>query len=186
MSNKGKTFDQTIQTLDGLKGRCVIDDMTGCWIFRSGESAKLPRVYIVHPVTGQKIVTTCTKAAWLLAGHGEPPKGKIVYRAVCLCERCVNPEHMEAATQKQVGAALRKSGKHRGRPERSAINAKNSAKRRKLTDEQVSIVRSSDRPGTHLAREFGVSHNCISQVRRGLTHRGSVIKGASVFSWRPA
>jgi transposase-like protein len=66
------------------------------------------------------------------------------------------------------------------------VNRRNGAKRRKLTPEQVEIVRSSEKSGVQLAREFGISHNAISQIRLGRTYRGNVVSLASVFTWRPA
>lgn len=186
MIPKGATLANTIATLQDVRERSVIDEISGCWLFRSGQSRSAPRIYFVHPETGVKAVKTGSRAAWILAGNGDPPKGMRIYRHECANEGCVNPDHLRIGLAVQQGASIRKHGKHRGRPDRIAVNTRNSAKRIKLTPEQVERIKTSSETATALAAQFGVSANAVGQVRLGRTHRGGCIHGASVFTWRPS
>lgn len=186
MSNKGKTFAGTIRSLEDLRSRCVINDETGCWVFRSGEKYGAPRAYFTHPGTGDKLVWTATKVAWIMAGNPEPAKGVKVYRYQCMAECCVNPDHLRAGTSKQIGACITRHGKHIGRPERIAVNTRNARKRSSLTPEIVREIRASNEGNTELGRRMGIPHNIVSQVRHGRSWQDVAAPNSSVFSWRPA
>lgn len=179
------TYLGGIRTLEDLRVRCSIDPDTGCWQWKGAmNDGKHPRFMLFDPERGEHRVVSGVQGALMLAGRC-PPKGKIGYRRCTSCS-CMNPAHMSVGTKAEQGAFLRRTGRQRGDPRRAAVNTLNSRTHRSsLTDELVQWVRESDQPNTVVAHALGVSHNCISQIRRGLTWRLAA-SNASVFAWRGA
>ena len=80
------------------------------------------------------------------------PEGKVISH-LCNNPQCVNPYHLEIATQKQNVAHMMKSN-------RDNIG-------RKLTHRDVSEIRISDRPGVELAKKYKVAQSTISMIKSG-------------------
>ena len=80
------------------------------------------------------------------------PKGKVISH-VCNRPQCVNPWHLEIATQKQ-------NMKH-------MIDSKRDRIGRKLTPKHIAEIRRSKLKGTELAEKYGVSDTTISIIRTG-------------------
>ncbi len=80
------------------------------------------------------------------------PEGKVISH-LCNNPQCVNPYHLEIATQKQNVAHMIKS-------KRDNIG-------RKLTSKDVSEIRISDRPGVELAKKYKVAQSTISMIKTG-------------------
>jgi hypothetical protein len=114
----------------------------GCWQWRGGKAKGYP----MHRHGGIGI----SAHRWSYEQHiGPIPKGCHVHHR-CENSRCVNPAHLEA---RQPTRHLREH-------------------KRKLTDEQVAVIRSSSEPGKILASAFGVSQASISAIRKGNSYRG--------------
>lgn len=179
-----------ISDLAGLRRRCVVDADSGCWHWRGATQTKVismggkiaePRVYL-RTIGG---TTTIGRTAWAMSGKPQPKAERWTVWRTCGNALCGNPAHMRAGTKAQWGAWVRQSGHLRGRPERSAINARaaRDAGRTVLTPEQVRLVRESQASGRELAQRLDVSESVISRCRRQDSYRAPPC--ASVFSWRP-
>lgn len=79
----------------------------------------------------------------------------------CDNKRCCSPDHLRPGTNAE---------NMRDKADRAAI------KNRKLDKEKLLTVRSlhaSGHSGRSIARQFGVSHNVVNKVLRGLAYRGA-------------
>lgn len=190
-----------VRTIEALRGGCVIDDETGCWIWRglmtvkaSGKS--VPRVWMpylagVRDEAGKAgKYETGARAAWLLSGR-TLRTGEIVWRDACENILCINPEHGKAGTAAQRGAAMIVSGRLRGNPVRAAINAKNNLKR--LTP--IEVVRKAEAMFAtgvmqkDVVQELGICNAVAARIRSGrhmnCASAQRVVPASSVFAWRP-
>ena len=125
-------------------------DEFGCWVpishARDADGYVLYKGKRAHQVMYERV-------------NGRIPKGMVV-RHTCNRghEGCCNPEHLIIGrqydnVQDRVEA---------GRCARGSANGNS-----KLSDEQVETCRTSDRPATELAKEFGCSPSLVRAIRRG-------------------
>lgn len=110
--------------------------------------------------TGKRRPSYAHRVAWELAFGAIPPSLEVCHR--CDVPLCCNPSHLFLGTSGDNIRDMVSKGR----------NAK--VKHCKLTDAQVRRIRAECRPGRHgtmvpLAREFGVSKSCISNVLSGRT-----------------
>lgn len=91
--------------------------------------------------------------------NGKIPKGMVVRHT---CNRghlgCCAPNHLILGSQYDNVQDRVEAG----RSARGEANGNS-----KLSDEQVAIIRESDKPATALAAEFGVSASLVRAIRRG-------------------
>lgn len=80
------------------------------------------------------------------------PKGKVISH-ICNRPQCVNPWHLEIATQKENMA-------HMMRSKRDNIG-------RKLTPQNIADIRTSKLKGVELAKKYKVAKSTISIIRTG-------------------
>jgi len=185
--NKGKRLG-SIQTLDHLMGRCVIEELTEHWIWKGGKSQNSPRAYWIHPVTGKEITGQARRAAKVLERGTELPRGHRAY-VTCGHPHCVNPAHVSVGTRKQECAFHSKKGAYKNNPRRKAAALEVNRAKSKLTMADVEYIRTSPKPGIVLATELGVSRTAVSNIRIGKTFRKEAANGFSVFNlagWRKA
>ena len=174
-----------VHALEDIRLRCWCDPDTGCWRWKLcvGEHGAA-RVYINHP-DGRREHMNGRRAAKYLQTGQPIPTGMVVFAAdMCKTTDCVNPAHSVVGTKAEWGEWLSRSGILRRRPSKIAAAVVAGAARRKLTDEQCDIVRSTDRPVPELAAEWGVACNTLYAIRRGVQRRTTVPN--SVFAWLPA
>lgn len=173
-----------IRTLDDLKGRCIVNDETGCWDWQGATTEGQPRVWLRNPDTGVHQTMTGTRAAFALAKGFAVPDGMTAYRRPVCCARCVNPDHVRVGTKAKACAVLAASGKLKGNPLRAAMNTAIVRRTRaRLSPQIVEEIRASSETNTALAARYGVGHQAISAVRLGKNWRGGdVMAGSSVFS----
>jgi hypothetical protein len=170
-------------TLEDVRQRCYVDEITGCWHWRGGFSVGVPRIYAVDPATDEKTATTGMRAVKMLETGKAIPKGRIVYRCKCRADDCVNPEHLRIGTKSEQGAMLRRTKELRGDPLRALINRNNAAKRGyvKITPALAEEIRRSDEIGVALAKRLGISESTVSRYRNGV-RAPLTLATASVFS----
>ena len=82
---------------------------------------------------------------------GAIPPGHVVHHT-CFCKRCVNPDHLEAISQRDNVKENHKQGRM------AHIN--------KLTPQQVISINKSKRPNRELADRYGVSVTTIRRIRQ--------------------
>lgn len=167
--------------LDQIKGRCRIDEETGCWLWSGAMSTDAGggRVPIVWH---EGRASSALRVVYALSGR-TVRKGEIVWRA-CRHDHCLNPAHLLSGTRKQWGAWRKANGFAAIRPEAWAASMLAKRKDGELDSDTVSMIRSSPETGAELARRLNVSKTAISRVRRWQTWAETVPQ-ASVFTWRP-
>lgn len=129
------------------------DKVPGCWEWKSAGGKGYGKFTIEQ--------TTCLahRVSYQLYVGPIPPKALV--RHSCDNPRRVNPEHLLLGTD-QSNADDRKQR------QRSALGEK--SKTNKLTPDQVRLIREGlvqGQLGKDLAKQFGVSPQCISDIKRG-------------------
>lgn len=156
-----------IQTIDDMRGRCVIDGETDCWHLRKADGKKMPntkatmRVWIAGVGTKSAI-----RAAWELQ-HGQLDDDTLQPYRQCGCYDCINPAHMLVATKEAHGRMARRSGRQRGRAERSIINTRIGMKNAKITAELAQWARESEQTLQDAAHGLSIAMNRVGLIRRG-------------------
>lgn len=99
---------------------------------------------------------------WIMRLAGEEIDGKVVMH---LCDNppCFRFDHLRVGSHRDNTQDMVRKGRARG-------NA-NPSPDRKLTGEQVRFVRTSSRSARSLAREFGVTHRVIADIRNNNTYK---------------
>ncbi len=177
-----------IRTLEDLRGRCVIDSDTKCWVYRVTRQPHSREAWDINVwLSEHRRSETLQRAAWLLAGR-ELSRGPrwSVWRT-CDDAACCNPAHLLAGTRHEMGAWMQRTGRMRGLPERAAINQriKLASGTCVLTHELADWIRDSSQTGRAMAHALGCSPQVVSRVRLGRTWKRT-LPAASVFHWRPA
>lgn len=186
MSHEHGAYLGSVRDIATLRERCVIDQDTECWHFRSARGKPMPRDrrHVVHLFGGT--VTTTTRAAWLLSRGKAPAPGLVVYRA-CESYDCCNPSHLKCGTKLVAQRTAFAAGRFTT-PARAAAVRKVSQSQRKLTDELVSWLLASDQTGADLAHALGVSDSRINAIRQRaarIAQMASPFGAASVAGMRP-
>lgn len=166
-----------VYTIDDLRLRCVVDDLTECWTWKGAFTQGVGAVWL--PALGK--TRTIRSASMFLTGNELKP-GQRVYLK-CTNKDCCNPDHMRPMTPKQFGRAQAASGRLKGRPERMAQCIRLARQRSQLTEELVREIRASDETGVAISARTGISRTVISRVRNNLSWKAHAMPGASVFAW---
>ncbi len=179
------TYLGGIRTLDDLRARCVVDDITGCWLWSMAlAEGGQPHVHYLCPDTGRKLTGKGRRVALLLAGVQVKPTEVAFARAVCAEPTCCNPEHARAVTKKQWGHALSLSGKVKNLPSKCAAARRAwDTRGRRITPAMAAEIRGSAAPVRELAARFAVSEFAVWSCRARRTHLQGM-PGSSVFHLR--
>lgn len=177
-----------VRTLEDLRVRCLIDDITGCWNYQVRTLPDRQRAWGANIwMSDLQKSETLQRAAWLLA-HGKLGAARDwnVWRT-CGNRMCCNPGHLKAGLRRQMGAWQVQDGSLRGNPVRGAINrrAKMTAASTVLSFELADWIRESSQTGLAVAHALAVSPQTVSRVRLGQSWVRTV-QAASVFSWAGA
>lgn len=184
---KPETIDQFrgIRTVDDLKDRCILDDFTGCWHWQGAmrvdrHGKKSPAAYVWDSVRGE--ARTMTGPLFVLEVAGRRVLGVKMGWRMCLCDDCVNPEHVAGGTRKDFGRWVKSVGAWRNNPARAVANRRSARERSPITPEIVAEIRASSLTGRELAAKHGLKVRHVSHIRCGTTWKDAVLPGASVFT----
>lgn len=175
-----------IRDIERLRLRCVVDDVTGCWVWSGALSDGAPKIHFRHPVTLERTDAKGRRAALILARGADLPRGHVAWQKAC-CDHdlCVNPDHCRSGTKKEWGRWLTTSGKVKNLPSKSVAARKGwDTKGRKVTPEMKTKIMNDPRPISELAAELGLSRMGVWSVRQQLSHRDGMAN-SSVWTWRP-
>jgi hypothetical protein len=136
----------------------VVKDASGCWNWH-GQTKE--NGYGIVASIFEKRRVYAHRAAYRLF-NGVWPDDHLLVRHTCDNRKCVNPEHLLIGTH---------SDNSNDAVERKRICSGERHYARKLTREQVALIRSSTAPHVELAAMFGVNESTILRVRRGETWR---------------
>ena len=187
-----------VTTIGQLKERCRIDDITGCWNWAWGLSGKpsfpIPMLHLGAGVVGLSKITSIPayRAAWLLSGKSIE-RGHVVYRSCCN-PLCCNPNHLRCGPRKEMYGHYAATGRNKGQPHRKVANAKNRAKMMTPAERvaEVEMLLNQGMIQKEVALKMGMCPQTVRKIRLGLHPHCTqnsvqkVIRGASVFAWRPA
>jgi len=164
----------SILTIEDLKSRSVRDPVTHCWHWQGAFSAGNPRIWTLDHERIEKRSMSGPKAVWNIA-HGKPPMDRLVFRA-CGCKECVNPAHLKTAKDKaEIGEHIRRAGFRKGTAtEARRANALKAIEAMGIVPtapDVVIAVRAATGTGIAIAAQFGLSHQTVSKIRRGESHK---------------
>ncbi len=163
-----------IRTLDDIRDRCFVDDITGCWLWRGAMAHATPSMRL--PELDR---TVGAGVAICVLTTGETPAPGVVWHRTCRSQLCVAPEHRQPGTRSTQMAFML------GVPKTSATKARIAASKRrrsKVTPEVVEEIRSSSESSVALAAKHGMSVTHACRIRR---HEAHARIDGSVFGWRP-
>jgi len=103
------------------------------------------------------------RVSWKLFNKADIPEGMFVMHK-CDNPSCVNPHHLSIGTPKENTQDMIAKGRKRTVSPKGEGNGKSL-----LNEEQVRLIRSSTLSHAAIARELGVSPNCVRGVRIGRT-----------------
>lgn len=167
-----------IRTIDDLRDRCFVDDITGCWHWRGATTCgKYPASWL--PAIARR-VTLGHVICFLRTGQ-LPDKGTF-WHCTCETKSCANPEHRMAGTRSEQ----MKAAKIVKSPLVRARMAQVQRDRSVLTDQGVAAIRSSGEPLRVVAERYGISMSHASGIRRGEQRASISAPGSSVFNWSGA
>lgn len=168
-----------VHTLEDIRLRCRICDITGCWIWamaiRDGDPAVSVAVDGGHYVMGGR------RAALTVQAGTRLPRS-VCAVAMCPNKLCVAPHHTRQGTQAEALKAASEMFNSFRSLASQAARVKGAKKRRKLTDEQVQYLRTSGVSLAQASIELGMSEGSLTRARAGKTYAPT---GFSVFTWRP-
>lgn len=165
-----------IRTADDLKGRCWVDDDTGCWHWRGAvDTNGIPSMWL--PELRRR--TSLGVVAAVLTTGAAPLPGQM-WHCTCTTRYCANPAHRTCGTRSSQMLAARMT---RNPLQRARISAGKRANG-KLTDKQRAEIAGSDEVLRVLSDRYGISISHAQKLRS--TRQPLHSSGASVFTWRPS
>lgn len=183
-----------VRSIESIRERCRIDDVTGCWDWAWGLSGKaaypIPMVHVGVGIIGCMSITTMPayRAAWRLAGN-EIPSGRVVYRSCCN-PLCCNPEHLKCGKRADMYAHYAATNRNKGQPHRQVANAKNRQKMMVQPDRvrEVEALIAQGLMQKDIAERVGICVETVRRIQLGQHPHCSggaakqLVRGASVFT----
>lgn len=131
---------------------------SGCWLWTGATTGRGKYRHGSVGLPRLRATAKASRVAWELY-RGRIPDGLQVLHS-CDNPLCVNPEHLFLGTHAENMADMKEKGR--------STHGEKSA-RAKLTREQVFAIRQSTEAHTVMAKQFGVPHHAIRQIRKGTT-----------------
>lgn len=167
MPHKPGAWLGSVRTLEDLLGRCVIDDITGCWHLRTPRGRPIRTGKQTYSVNlHQRGKMPATRAAWMLSS-GQPPRADQVVFRTCGCHDCVNPLHLRIGARKDLVRQQQRDGAFDWTPEQRARQLRLAAKRRALTEEVAQWIRESPQSAATVAAAVDVPKSKVIGIRAG-------------------
>jgi hypothetical protein len=178
-----------VRTLEDLKGRCRINEHSGCWVWAGAVTAgKVPCVSVPAGLVGneKRLICAAYKLGWLLAGKAIKP-GQMLARKVCCAEPlCVWHEHRQQGSRSAVNRNAAKRGSYMSQARTETLWA--IRKKQALAVETVAELESLLAEGmtaSAAAAKVGCDKDTAAKVRDGRHMHQRRTGAASVFTWRP-
>ena len=170
-----------VRTLDCIKRRCAVCEVSGCWVWTGYCSdGRTPMVRF------EGEARTVRRVAAMLAGQRVTKKQRIVAKPNC-DTKCVNPAHFQSLNGSTYINWLAQVSTMNGPAHHAARTAAQRARSVIKTVEAAEELRRRVAAGEDLeavARSAGVTRMHLNKILRG-RNWGAVAMpaGASVFSW---
>ena len=162
-----------VRCLEALRQRCVIDDITGCWLYPWSRMQNSPSIWL--PAFGK--VVTLGRALHYLA-TGREITGRARYVAMCGRGNCCNVAHRKVGTMSEHMRVIRPvlSPAHRAAIKRTRSQHRHPA----FSPELRAEILSSSETGKAIADRLGMHPSMVSAIRRGKAWTDAV-PVASIF-----
>lgn len=152
-----------ILTIEDIRERCVIDEDTGCWIWRRAVTQGSGGVTPVTHLPALRRVVTVMRAVLHL--QGVELSSAICAWSTCRVERCCAPAHILHGTKAEYGRAIKASGRYKGL---TAYRIGSRKHRKNHTPPEIrSAIMQSTETGRVVAVRLGVSESTVSRIRLG-------------------
>lgn len=163
-----------IRTVEGLRVRCRVDELTDCWIWAGAQRRGSAVVWM--PDLGTSVAMGY---AVFYLKHGKPPPRGARYVPTCGRALCGNPAHRRLGDCSELHTLLRPqlTPEHRAHIVISSRRAKGSA----YTPDLARRVRVDGAPAHAVAEAHGVPVSLVQRIRRGLPK--DTVAMSSVFAW---
>lgn len=156
-----------MKTLEEIYGRCVLDEITGCRVWKGCKDKFGARVYAPDMrYGGAPKVQYGRRAVWQLVNGRPLPKNWRVF-GTCGTADCLEYKHIEASTTAERGRKVAASGAQKGLTTRIVANRKIGRQRTALTPALISEIQTSNETGLAIAARLGVGRSTVSKVRMG-------------------
>lgn len=168
-----------VWTVDDLRDRCWVDEVTKCWHWRGGHTSYgAPSLWIPAIDRAGTI-----GAALCVLTQGRRLREGETWHSVCGTRHCGNPAH-------NISGTAATSADELDRKQSAATRARISETRRKrskVTEQHISEIRASKEYAKVLAPRYGISESYVNKLRAGDRRLPcDAAPNASVFNWRPA
>ena len=171
-----------VASIDDLRGRCVVDEDSGCWHLRTARGRPMPtdRRHVVW-VFGVGHMTA-TRASWLLAHPGKSLKKKWVCYRTCDSYDCVAPGHVLSGTRSAWGAHMERSGKAVTIAKTRANSTATPRSTWKLTPQLKQWLLESPQTGVEATHALGITQGRANGIRAKERARVAALPVSSVFA----
>lgn len=182
-----RRYNGGVRNLEDLRGRCVVDEDTGCWHLRDSkgrplvkEARRVPSVFFVDI---QKRVSA-RRLSFNLS-RPKPARADRLVAVTCGSWDCVAPHHAAEVTPGELGAMVSADGRSATPAKRlHAMRTARSRARTKLTMELATWARESSQKQADVAHALDTTQQRISEIRSmKLWKPQHVLAGASVFAF---
>ena len=165
-----------IRSIDDIKARSRIDDITSCWLWAGAMKNSAPRVWL--PGFG---VVSMARALQIVQ-FGTTPTNSRMLIPTCNRVNCGNPAHRRWGTKAEMFSVLMgdMSPDHRAR-----MTLGKRARSKVCTSEIAAGIRASNEPAQQIADRIGVHVTHVYRIKRGHAWADG-LQASSVFAWRPA
>lgn len=162
-----------IRSIEELRSRCVMDDISGCWIWRGATDRGRPCIWSAQSREKHGAgYTIC----WLLTG--KTPEGRTLWHSTCGTAMCANPEHFVKGNR----STLMKSVRPKLDPLHRAKIAAAHQSRSRFTPEVVAEVLASQEPDAVLCERYQTDTKMLWVLRN---KRARLQVPNSIFNFRP-
>lgn len=158
-----------MRTLEEVRGRCRINDLTKCWEWTGAKSGGVAMVYAPDWTLRDGAMRTQAgrRAVWHITNPGKAlPSGWRVFDT-CETALCLNPAHAEAGPGTAHGARIVTRGRYKGQLSRNLANRAIGRSLTVLTPDLVSEIMSSNETHAEVERRIGISQDLVGRVRKG-------------------
>jgi hypothetical protein len=157
-----------IRSIADLRGRCVIDAITGCWHFKGSTRLWLPALGR-RTSLGGAICTLIT---------GAPPAPGVFWFCTCETRECANPAHRRAGNRSEQMLVVG----HRHTPGARARMARSMRERSRLSEETIAEIRAAEGTLKEIGARFGIHFSHAARIRRMEVRAPLAAQGSSVFN----
>ncbi|SDX13662.1 hypothetical protein SAMN05518669_103374 [Variovorax sp. YR634] len=157
-----------MRTLEEVRGRCRIDELTKCWLWAGAVDRGQPKIYAPDWTNRDGALTTQTgqRAVWHMLNHHAIPKRWRVY-STCRTPCCLNPAHLKIGSHAEWGRDSAALGDLKGNIRVQIRNRRTGRARSELTPETYTEVLLSNEKGAEIARRLAISESTVSKARTG-------------------